>query len=43
MCNIQALITNGIVRLGDDAHISEEFLTPQYVICNVVVYNFRLR
>jgi hypothetical protein len=28
MCSIQALVTNGIFRMGEE-EVSEEFLTPQ--------------
>jgi hypothetical protein len=32
MCNVQALITNGILRMGEDAEVSEESLTFEYVL-----------
>ena len=32
MCNIQALLTNGILRMGDDADIPEEDLTHEYIL-----------
>jgi hypothetical protein len=30
MCNVQALVTNGILRMGDDADVPEEMLTSEY-------------
>lgn len=30
MCNVQALVTNGIVRMADD--VDEESLTTEYVL-----------
>ena len=33
MCNIQALITNGILRMGDDIDTPEESLTSECVLC----------
>ena len=32
MCNVQALVTNGIVRMGDDSDVDEESLTSEYVL-----------
>ena len=32
MCNVQALITNGILRMGEDTEVSEESLTFEYVL-----------
>jgi hypothetical protein len=29
MCNIQALLTNGIVRMGEEGEVVEESLTPE--------------
>jgi hypothetical protein len=31
MCNIQGLLTNGILRMGEDRDVSEESLTTQWV------------
>jgi hypothetical protein len=31
LCNIQALLTNGILRLGEQAHEPEETFTAEYV------------
>jgi hypothetical protein len=29
MCNIQALLTNGIVHMGEEGEVVEESLTPE--------------
>jgi hypothetical protein len=31
MCNVQALITNGLLLLDEDGEVAEEFLTAVYV------------
>jgi hypothetical protein len=31
MCSVRVLITNGILRMGDDVDIPEESQTSQYV------------
>jgi len=31
MCNVQALITNGLLLLGEDGEVTEELLTAEYV------------
>jgi hypothetical protein len=31
MCSVRVLITNGILRMGDDVNIPEESRTSQYV------------
>jgi hypothetical protein len=31
MCNVQALLTNGILLLGEDMEVAEESLTAQFV------------
>jgi hypothetical protein len=31
MCNIQALLTNGILRMGEEEEVTEELLTPEHV------------
>ncbi|KAF8221314.1 hypothetical protein L208DRAFT_1328528 [Tricholoma matsutake] len=33
MCSIQALLTNGIVRMGEEGEVVEESLTPEQVSC----------
>jgi hypothetical protein len=32
MCNVQALITNSILLLGDDGEVDEESLTAEFVL-----------
>src|SRR5277367_1919424 len=32
MCNVQALVTNGLVRLGESDEIPEEDMTSEYVV-----------
>jgi hypothetical protein len=33
MCSIQALLTNGILRMGEEGEVEEESLTPERVPC----------
>jgi hypothetical protein len=33
MCSIQALLTNGILRMGEEGEVVEESLTPEQVSC----------
>ena len=33
MCSIQALLTNGIIRMGEEGEVVEESLTPEQVSC----------
>ena len=40
MCNVQALVTNGILHMGND--ISEEALTSEYVDSSVPVLTLPL-
>lgn len=32
MCSVQALVTNGILRMGEDEVVAEESLTPEFVL-----------
>jgi hypothetical protein len=32
MCNIQALVTNGILLMADDEEVAEESLTSEFVL-----------
>jgi hypothetical protein len=47
MCNVQALITNGILRMGEDAEVSEESLTFEYALslrCPLMlIYSFTMQ
>ena len=31
MCNVQALVTNSLLRMADGAEVAEELLTPEFV------------
>jgi hypothetical protein len=31
MCNVQALVTNSLLLLGEDREVAEELLTAEYV------------
>jgi hypothetical protein len=42
MCNVQALITNGILRMADDAEVVEESLTSESVLYFLVIVTFGL-
>jgi hypothetical protein len=32
MCNVQALIMNSLLLLGEDGEVAEELLTAEYVL-----------
>jgi hypothetical protein len=32
MCNVQALVTNGILLLGEEGEVAEESLTAEFVL-----------
>lgn len=39
MCNVGALITNGLIRLGDLSDEPEELFSAEYVSLHLVIYH----
>jgi hypothetical protein len=40
LCNVGALLTNGILRLGEQADEPEEFFTAEYVQLTPLIFHF---